>query len=402
MQLNSLAGQELPDSILSHKFASPKIPPVYPRRMRTILLLSFALCRASLCFGAPQTEFIVLVTGDGIRHQEIFGGADPALMDEANKKSSGIESLPALRDKFWAETPEARREKLMPFFWTELAARHGVVFGNQALGSKVVVSNFHHFSYPGYAEILNGQPLAKIDSNDRVWSPRQTLLEFLAEKQKLPAAQVAAFASWDVFNWICMTRDAAVFCNAGYEAMPASFSSENHRLWSALQFQMLSPWDTVRHDAVTLNLALEYLQTEKPRFLYLALGETDDWAHDRRYDRTLQAARLFDDSLRQLWTLLQNLEPYRGRTTLLVATDHGRGRSLQDWTDHNNKIPGADEVWIGVFGAAVSQRGELRDTGTLSNSQIAATLLQFLGLDPQHFNPQAAPPIPAKHFELRR
>ena len=37
---------------------------------------------------------------------------------------------------------------------------------------------------------------------------------------------------------------------------------------------------------------------------------------------------------------------YRGRTHLLLTTDHGRGRTATDWRDHGAKIAGADAVWI--------------------------------------------------------
>jgi hypothetical protein len=352
-----------------------------------------ALLLASLCVRAADTEFVVLVTGDGIRHQELFTGADAELMNEGNKKASGIESLAPLKTAFWAGDARTRREKLMPFFWNELAAKHGVVFGNQALGSKVVVKNTNHFSYPGYGEILNGQPLAEINSNDRVWSPRQTVLEYVREEFGLQPGQVAAFASWDVFNWICMSKEGAVFCNAGYKAMPDSIMNESLRLWSGVQFQMLSPWDTVRHDLVTLNLALEYLRVKKPKFLYLALGETDDWAHNRRYDRTIQTLHFFDDALKRLWTLLQSTEPYRGRTTLVITTDHGRGNTGEDWTGHGSKIPGADEIWLGIFGPDVEARGEARSTETYSLSNVAATILKLYGLDAKKFNPEAAAPV---------
>src|SRR5688572_32681596 len=43
----------------------------------------------------------------------------------------------------------------LPIFWKTLA-KEGVIYGNAALGSKVRCRNRHWFSYPGYAEILNG------------------------------------------------------------------------------------------------------------------------------------------------------------------------------------------------------------------------------------------------------
>src|SRR5688572_8264906 len=64
----------------------------------------------SVCAG--QTEYLFLVTGDGIRHQELFGGVDPQLMTEGAKKWSGIQNLATMRERFWAESAAERREKL--------------------------------------------------------------------------------------------------------------------------------------------------------------------------------------------------------------------------------------------------------------------------------------------------
>jgi hypothetical protein len=40
----------------------------------------------------------------------------------------------------------------------------------------------------------------------------------------------------------------------------------------------------VRHDAFTLRFALDCLRRVRPRVLYVAFDEMDDWAHDGRYD----------------------------------------------------------------------------------------------------------------------
>ena len=82
----------------------------------------------------------------------------------------------------------------MPFFWKELAGE-GIVLGNRRRGSRANVKNSHLFSYPGYAEILNGAPLPSIDSNDAVFSPRKTVLEYVREELGLERRQVACFAS---------------------------------------------------------------------------------------------------------------------------------------------------------------------------------------------------------------
>jgi hypothetical protein len=337
-------------------------------------------------------SYVFLVTADGLRPQELFGGIDPTLVDERNLRFSGIENLPALRKTYWADDPVARREKLMPFFWKTLA-NEGIVLGNPAKGSRTAVKNPHRFSYPCYAEILNGEPQAAIDSNERVFSPRQTLLEHIRGQFGLETHQVAAFASWDVFNWITMHADGEIYCNAGYEKAPLAMLTLETDLFNRLQFEMLTPWDSVRHDTVTLGLALGYIKKNKPKFFYLSLGETDDWAHERRYDRMVQTIRLFDDALRELWETLQSIEPYLGRTTLVVTTDHGRGSGLEEWTSHGSQIAGSEETWIGVFGPQTPNLGELRDTPRYTSSHIAATILRFYGLDYRRFNPKAEPPI---------
>jgi hypothetical protein len=334
------------------------------------------------------TEYVFLVTADGLRRQEVLTGVDSSLMKEESREHSGIESLEELKREFWDDDPAVRREKLMPFFWRELS-HEGTVLAD------VRVKNPHHFSYPGYAEILNGQPLVEIDSNDPVFPPRETLLEYVRRKRGLSANQVAAFASWGVFNWITMKEDGAIFCNAGYEGLGLPRLTERSRLLDRLQFEMRTPWDSVRHDSVTLGLALDYVEHFRPTLFYLSLGEMDDWAHDRRYDRALQAIRGFDDALRALWSFLQSTEPYRGRTTLVVTTDHGRGRSIADWTSHGDDVPGSDEIWIGVFGPDTPKGGEVRGVEGVSQSNIAATILTLLGLDPRDFNPEAAGPIGA-------
>jgi hypothetical protein len=341
---------------------------------------------------AAQTEYVFLVTGDGIRHQEVFTGADPDLLPETAKKSSGIESIADIRKQFWADDPKERREKLMPFFWKELS-KHGVIYGNRALGSAVNCKNPHWFSYPGYAEILNGGPLPEIDSNDPKFSPRETVLEHIRREFKLSPNQVAAIGSWRVFNWITMRTDGSIFCNAGYEAMPPELANEKMKLWSSLQFEMMSPWDTVRFDAVTLNLTLEYIAMHQPKVVYLALGETDDWAHDRRYDRTIQSLAYFDEALRRLWTLLQSSPKYRGKSTMIVTTDHGRGRNPEDWTSHGEKFPGSDEAWLAIFGPGVPKLGEMKNTPAYSLSNVAATMLTLLGLSTDKFNPKAEPAV---------
>jgi bisphosphoglycerate-independent phosphoglycerate mutase (AlkP superfamily) len=135
------------------------------------------------------------------------------------------------------------------------------------------------------------------------------------------------------------------------------------------------------------------LATYRPRVLYLALGETDDWAHDERYDRVLDAYARTDDYFSQLWNWFESQPEYKGRTHILITTDHGRGRTASDWRDHGATIEGAQDVWMAFASPAMVQRGEWTAPTSLSTSQIASTLASWVGIDWNQMRPHAGRPI---------
>ena len=351
---------------------------------------------SALFFAQPRAQpprpAVILVTLDGARHQEVFGGLDRTILQSTLEAGQVLEQQPPYQ-QYWAETAEARREKLMPFFWKTLMREQGSIAGNPALGSRVHVTNAHWFSYPGYSEILVGRAYdGEIKSNDPIRNPHRTVLEFLRERAKLSRAEVAVFASWSVFSAIAEHAEGALTVNAGAAAWDSP--DQDVRRLSALQFETPTPWDTVRHDAYTVRFALDHLQHARPRVVYLSLGETDDWAHDGRYDRVLQAYTRTDEYLRRLWTWLQEQPDYRGQTSLLVTTDHGRGGGPANWRDHGKDTPGSGETWMAFVSPSWARRGEWRAHPPLTNSQAAATLVGWMGLDPGGFA-GAAPPVAA-------
>jgi hypothetical protein len=138
--------------------------------------------------------------------------------------------------------------------------------------------------------------------------------------------------------------------------------------------------------------ALEHLRTRQPRVLYVALDETDEWAHERRYDLYLDAAHRSDRFLRRLWETAQSLPAYRGKTALVVATDHGRGETPRDWTDHGERVPAAERIWVALMGPDTPALG-VRAGVTATQAQLAATVAHLLGEDFRAGVPKAAPPL---------
>lgn len=352
-----------------------------------VRLLFAVLTGALVLTGQTRTKNVILVTADGLRWQELFRGIDPALM---SAKATGMEKADALRKALWRETPEERRRALMPFFWGKLAPS-GVVLGNVDKGSSVRVTNGFRVSYPGYSEILTGRAQDdKIRGNDEIRNATPTVLEFLREKLGLARNQVALFASWSVFRFIGEHQPGSIFLNAGYEKAEGTART---RELSELQFRVMSPWDSVRHDYITLEMALEHMRKEKPRVIYIALGETDDWAHDRRYDRTLQAVEYFDQALQQIWGFVESSSEYRGRTSLVITSDHGRGSTIEDWHGHGTKVAGAEQIWTAVCGPDTPARGEVFPADA-SQRDVAPTMLDLLGIDYREYKGVLGKPIP--------
>lgn len=362
-------------------------------------LLALAILVASLAVAAfpgdasaqeLRTKNVVLVTADGLRWQELFRGLDPIVLEDKGK--SGVENIAFLRRDYGSSDPAESRRKIFPFFWGTLVGE-GVVLGNRDKGSAVSVSNAIRVSYPGYAEIVNGWAQPEIVGNTPVRNFSPTVLEFAKSELGLPFNGVALYGSWTVFNVIGSKEKGAFCVNAGYAMVPDESRTPAMEEWERIQFDMRTPWDGVRHDLVTLELALEHLRAHRPRLLYIALGETDDWAHNRRYDRVIQTARFFDDALRRIWETVQSLDGYKDATSLVVTTDHGRGVTPDDWTSHGRDIPRAEEMWMAVFGPDTPKVGEAGPAPDRVQGQAAATVAKFLGLDYAKFAPLALPPL---------
>jgi hypothetical protein len=335
---------------------------------------------------------VILVTLDGVRTQEIFGGADETLLN-ATEADSGIYEADVTRKRYWRSTAQERREALMPFFWQKLAPG-GMVLGNQALGSRVTVRNTQWFSYPGYSEILTGQPQPDVLSNDLVRYPHETVLDYIHRKLELPFTAVAQIGSWDGFKMAASRTDGTFFMNGAYDLVPAELSTPEMDYVGPLRKQVLELWEEGSNDALTFRIALAYLKKHEPRALWLGFSQSDDWAHARRYDRLLDYLHTADEFLAELWTTVQASEHYRGNTLLIVTTDHGRGRTPKDWAEHDAGIPGCGDIWIAIVGPDTPAIGEVRNHADVTQSDIAATMLEYLGLDYRDFNAKAGPPVP--------
>lgn len=366
---------------------------VWTLRRGPIAAILFLVSVASGFAQSPalKTERVLLVTIDGVRIQEAFGGIDPVILD-GDKKLAGIQDASELRNRFMRPTPEERRAALMPFLWS-VVAREGVILGNPACNNRVKVTNSFRVSYPGYAEILTGCEQPKVASNLPFRMPRETILEVLKKEKGWTFGQVAAFCSWQTFNLIVHREADAFLSNAGFARVPSEWATPGMEPLNTLQMEMFTPWDLTRFDRVTAGLAEEYVKVHKPMLLYLGLGEPDDWGHERRYDRMIQTIHECDRAIQRLWDTVQAMEEYRGKTTMIILTDHGRGVRPEDWPNHDRNTPGSEDIWIAVLGPDTPALGESREAKDYTQGQVAATLARFFGVDYPALYAQAAPAL---------
>ena len=324
-----------------------------------------------------NSQKVILITLDGFRWQELFGGVDSLLM-ENDKYTSGKEEI---KDRFWRPTKKESRKALMPFVWNTVS-EIGQIHGNRDLDSKVDLTNKHWFSYPGYNEILSGiADDDRIDSNSKVPNPNKTVLE-LANEDERYTGKVAAFGSWDVFPFIVNEDRSGVPVNAGFDLAEETNLTEKEKYLNKLQQVTPSPWSTVRLDVFTHHYALEHLKKEHPKLLYIAYGETDDFAHNGDYDAYLKSANVTDSFIKELWDFVENDPYYKEQTTFIITTDHGRGTEpIDTWRSHGASVDGADEVWIIAFGKGIEPKGEIQTNFQHYSNQIAASVAKLLGID---------------------
>jgi hypothetical protein len=339
-------------------------------------LLAFALlisCSFSFAQTNPKTENVILVTFDGYRWQELFGGAQKNIL----KHKKYVHNSKKLKEQYWDEDVAKRREKLMPFFWTTIA-KQGVLLGNKKLGNRVTLTNGYKFSFPGYNEIFSGWGDKRINSNGYGYDPNNNIFDFM-KTQKGFDGKMAAFATWDAFPKIINDKRNGV---PVYVDMKA-----NDKGLASVKDVVLDKWETTipphnpyaKTDTFTYHFAKEYLQRHHPHLAFIGFDETDDFGHDGNYDAYLGTANTLDGYMRDLWNFVQSDPQYKDKTTIIITCDHGRGDfPIFEWRHHGHVLH-AENIWIAAIGAGVTAKGEMKDKTHHYQNQIAATIVKLLG-----------------------
>lgn len=293
-----------------------------------------------------DTEHLIVVTVDGVRWQEIFAGADSALIHNHGYISGNPETIKA---QYWADTKMARREALMPFLWTTFV-EEGKLYGNREYDNKVYVTNSSRKSIPGYAEIWTGHADPFINANNTPPNSHINVLEFLNHLPGFKGNKVQAIVPTEGFKRVLNVDRSKLLVH-----------------------------NVTNNDSTVFKHTMDILEHDRPRVVYMAIIQTDHWAHQLQYDTYLTLIHEADSYIASIWDFVQQDDFYMDRTTLLITTDHGRGIG-SEWHTHgaDGGVHRADETWFAIVGPDTKPSGEQKDENQIQAIQFAKTMAALL------------------------
>lgn len=308
---------------------------------------------AGAAAAASEPPVVVLITLDGVRWQEVFGGVDD---DLAEKRG--------LRRRH--EGPE----RLVPHLH-RLATRDGAAIGASAPG--MVASGPMYKSLPGYLEIFTGRPFPRCLSNDCGFRRERTIVDEFAAGGGV--GDTLVIASWPTLARAAVTDRERVVVSAGRTSgAHVGYLREElglERTWFAGWRSSSYPGTgDYRSDEHTAALALEALTAHPPRLLVLGLGDSDEFGHAGLYSGYLRALHQADAVVGLVDAALARLRAQGRRATLLVTTDHGRDEQARDHALEQSSA----RVWLIAAGSGVTARGRVPSPRTRTLSDVAPTL----------------------------
>jgi hypothetical protein len=289
---------------------------------------------------APRIDNVVLVTIDGVRWQEIFTGADPTRADEAGLPHGEARTARGL-------TPHLHR----------LFFDGGTVLGDPQLGERFLASGPRYVSLPAYVEIMTGAA-SGCAGNDCQPDVPWTIAAEVARRGARGGA--AVFSSWSTVSRAVPDAD--------------RLHLENGRRPGDLDPPYPGHGD-YRPDRRTAAAAITHLLRNRPRMLWVALGDTDEWAHRNDYRGYIESLRFADAFVGELCAHLMDMGSYGAGTTVLVTTDHGRDANF---TDHGG--PDSAAVWLMARGGHLPAKGRRGLAQPRYLRDIAPTIASLYGL----------------------
>ncbi len=316
----------------------------------------------AVCASPPATPpRVVLIALDGVRWQDIYEGTDPALI-----ASAGGGAIPATAAEL---TPNIHE-----------LIRRGAALGAPGHGAAFSSSGPNFVSLPGYREMLSGRPAA-CQENDCTEPPSFTLLDGFAAR--FSPSRVAAFSSWTNIEHAAASERSAAIVSAGRTGgRTRDALSSDAALQAILDDGAVGSADPVggdyRSDANTSRLALGYLATQNPAFMFVSLGDADEHAHHGDYGSYLDALTAADAFVGEVIRQSDAARAQGIETMIIVTADHGRSN---DFLHHGRDWPESARNWLVAAGGPVPQSGYVSLASPRALRDIAPTVAAVAGIE---------------------
>jgi hypothetical protein len=307
---------------------------------------------------------VVLVVLDGVRWQEVFGGADRAIAS----RQRGPNPIA------WAN-PRALMPNLHQMIETD-----GMVIGAPGHGAEMTTGGAQRISLPSYREIFTGRTDPGCQSNDCSRPLGRTLADDLYDV--LGPGEFAVIASWPKIARAASSDPSRFVLTTGRKLIGQGDVLRADDVISSLldagiHTSAFPGEGDYRPDSLTERIALRYLATARPRFLFVGLGDVDEYAHRNDYRGYLEALHESDEFLGELAVTLDAMGARGQHTTVLVTTDHGRAYNFRD---HGLWHPESSRVWLVAAGGDVPSRGFVSSSHRHTLTDIAPTVGALLGM----------------------
>ncbi|MBL8740409.1 MAG: alkaline phosphatase family protein, partial [Myxococcales bacterium] len=235
-----------------------------------------------------------------------------------------------------------------------------VAFGAPGDGPSLRASGPNFVSLPGYLEMLTGRA-PSCQENDCRGAPPRGLPDAIVQGAEA-RVELAIISSWERIEHTVTKVDGACTTalvstgRSGGNASTRPLSRETRKLIDAAREGSPAPGhDDYRPDRETIPIALSYLEHEKPRFLFVSLGDTDELAHHDDYDAYLGALSRADAFVGDVVALAETWRMKGERTAIFVTTDHGRATNFRD---HGREHPESADVWMIAGGDGIAPSPE--------------------------------------------
>jgi hypothetical protein len=276
----------------------------------------------------PRTEAVVVVVLDGARWQEVLVGSD-------NRFATGDDrGVPAAQ--------------LMPHLHQMI--HEGAAIGAPDHGYPMSATGPNFISLPGYTEIFSGRTPFECADNECAGAREPTIVDEI----RTTSSDVAVFSSWGPIVRASALRPSDVMMSTG---TPGT--------------------GEFRADRATADRALAYFADRRPTFMFLGLGEPDEYAHRFDYPGYLTSLRQADTVLGELLGLIAQSGERGRHTTVFVTCDHGRSDNFRD---HGAPWPESSRVWLVAYGGAITPHGFVDAERRHRLADIVPTIRELLGL----------------------